>query len=126
MAGASKFFELANDFGRRIAQGGDRALRGLQGEEGEEFADDWADLRHATAGEHGKHYPNSITSETRVGLGIHVETGPDSSMPQGSMGRGFEFGAATNRPTSTASAPSRSLSAAWRGPPARLSEQVLP
>jgi hypothetical protein len=33
-----------------------------------------------------------------VALGILVETGPDSSMKQGSMGRGFEFGSQNQPP----------------------------
>ena len=91
MSGADEFFELAADFGKassKVAAG----LYTVYKESGETFARDWADNAVETSGEHGKHYPKSITSETRVSMDIHVETGPDSSRPQGRMGRGFEFG----------------------------------
>lgn len=59
---------------------------------GEEFAEDWRSNARATSGTHGRHYPNAITSETLVALGIVVETGPESGRRQGGMGMGFEFG----------------------------------
>lgn len=91
MAGASDFFDLARDLGtasRKVAG----ALYTVYAGVGEDFANDWRSNAEQTSGEHGKWYPASITSETRVALGIEVETGPDSSRLQGSMGRGFEFG----------------------------------
>lgn len=91
MAGADEIFELANDLGKASA-GVAKALYTVYKESGDAFAEDWRRNAVETSGEHGIHYPASITSETRVALGIHVETGPDSSMKQGSMGRGFEFG----------------------------------
>lgn len=97
MSGADEFFGLAKELGQasgKVAV----ALYTVYAESGEAFAEDWADNARETSGEHGKHYPNSITSETRVALGIHVETGPDSSMKQGSMGRGFEFGSRNQPP----------------------------
>lgn len=66
---------------------------------GEAFAEDWRHNAEQTSGTHGKHYPKSITSETRLaGLGVLVETGPDKSRKQGSMGRGFEFGSENHQP----------------------------
>lgn len=91
MTGASEVFELAADLGkasRAVASG----LYTVYKESGEAFAKDWADNARETSGEHGKWYPDSITSETRVSMDIHVETGPDSGRKQGRMGRGFEFG----------------------------------
>lgn len=41
-----------------------------------------------SAGAHGKHYPNSITTE-RTGP-LRFEYGPDAAMPQGGMS--FEYG----------------------------------
>lgn len=97
MSGADDFFELANDLGKASA-GVAKALYTVYAESGDAFADDWRANAVETSGEHGKHYPASITSETRVAFGIHVETGPDSSMPQGGMGRGFEFGSRNQPP----------------------------
>ena len=97
MTGASEVFGLAADLGKasgRVA----KALFDVYDQEGETFAKDWADNARETSGEHGKHYPNSITSETRVAFGIEVETGPDSSMKQGGMGRGFELGSRNQPP----------------------------
>lgn len=59
----------------------------------------WQENARATSGAHGKHYPNSITYDTRVLAGSVVgEVGPDSSRPQGGMGRGFEFGSVNQPP----------------------------
>ena len=53
----------------------------------------------ATAGTHGKHYPKSITAERTLSIGsIGVEVGPDSGMPQGGMGPGFEYGSVNQPP----------------------------
>lgn len=66
---------------------------------GEAFAEAWKSNATATSGEHGVHYPSSITSEVKfAGMGIEIETGPDSSMKQGRMGRGFEFGSQNQPP----------------------------
>lgn len=97
MAGADEIFELANDLGAAPAKVAS-ALYDTFKEQGEQFADDWRANAEATSGEHGKHYPASITSETRVGFGIEVETGPESGRKQGSMGRGFEFGSRNQPP----------------------------
>jgi hypothetical protein len=95
--GASEVFGLAKDLGKASTQVA-KALYDVYAEEGDAFADDWRANAVETSGEHGKHYPASITSETRVALGIEVEIGPDSSMKQGSMGRGFEFGSVNQPP----------------------------
>lgn len=97
MSGADEFFELAKDLGEAAPKVAS-ALYEVYKESGEAFAEDWADNARETSGEHGKHYPDSITSETRVAFGIHVETGPDSSKKQGRMGRGFEFGSRNQPP----------------------------
>lgn len=82
---------LARDFGKASA-GTARALYDAFKESGDAFARDWAHNARSTSGVHGVHYPDSITSETRVALGIVVDTGPDVSRKQGGMGMGFEFG----------------------------------
>lgn len=65
----------------------------------EELRDTWRDTARVTAGRHGKLYPRSITYETRMSAGsILGEVGPDSSKPQGGMGRGFEYGSVHQPP----------------------------
>lgn len=96
MSGADEFFELAKDLGRASAEVAG-VLYTVYAESGDAFAKDWADNARETSGEHGKHYPASIDSETRVGMDILVTTGPNSAKPQGGMGRGFEFGS-VNQP----------------------------
>lgn len=97
MTGASEFFALARDFEkapRKVAL----ALYAAWKDGGEAFAEDWASNARETAGEHGKHYPDSITSETKVALGIEIVTGPESGLKQGGMGPGFEFGSQNQPP----------------------------
>jgi hypothetical protein len=93
---------LLDDLGKVPGDAFQAATASLD-ESGEELRATWAANAAATAGEHGKHYPKSITAEPKgnPGLGsssIGVEVGPDSSMPQGGMGRGFEFGSANQPP----------------------------
>lgn len=57
------------------------------------FRNDWRANARRTARRHGKHYPRSITAEVRsAGMGVLADIGPESGMPQGGMGRGFEYG----------------------------------
>jgi hypothetical protein len=93
---ASEIFDLARDFGKapaKVASGLFDAYRGA----GEGFRDDWRHNATATAGEHGKHYPNAITTEMKfAGFAIEVETGPERGMKQGGMS--FEFGSRNQPP----------------------------
>lgn len=91
MSGADEIYGLAADLGK-ASRKVTAALYVVYKESGEAFAEDWRRNAVETSGEHGKHYPNSIDSETRISTSIHVETGPNSSKKQGGMGRGFEFG----------------------------------
>lgn len=61
------------------------------------FRNEWRDLARESAGAHGKHYPSSITHE-QVGEAATFEIGPDSALPQGGMGRGFEWGSVNQPP----------------------------
>jgi hypothetical protein len=97
MAGASEIFDLAADFGKASASVASTAFAVFKAE-GEVFADDWRSNAEATSGAHGVHYPSSITSEAKLSFGIHIETGPESGMLQGRMGRGFEFGSRNQPP----------------------------
>lgn len=59
----------------------------------------WVANARATSGSHGRHYPASITAETRtLATSALGDVGPDSSRPQGGMGRGFEFGSVNQPP----------------------------
>ena len=97
MAGADEIFELANDFGKASAQTAG-ALYDVFKQGGEDFAKAWQANARETSGTHGKFYPDSISSETRIAFGISVETGPETGKKQGRMGRGFEFGSENQPP----------------------------
>lgn len=58
-----------------------------------QMEDTWRANARATSGQHGKHYPNAITSEVH---GDEGEVGPDSGMPQGGMS--FEEGSRNQPP----------------------------
>jgi len=49
-----------------------------------------------TSGNHLPHYPKAITYDMHGPLA--AEIGPDSSKPQGGMGRGIEFGSSNTGP----------------------------
>lgn len=54
---------------------------------------DWRSNARKTARRHGKLYPRSITHTTVVEAGaVTADIGPESAMPQGGMGAGFEYG----------------------------------
>ena len=64
---ADEFFELARDFEKapaKVASGLYDAYKGA----GEGFRDDWQHNARGTSGEHGKWYPDSITTENRFAL----------------------------------------------------------
>lgn len=94
---ADEIFVLARDFGKASAKVVP-ALFDAYKKEAKAFEADWRTNAAATSGKHGKHYPKSITSEMKVGLSIVAEIGPESGRPQGSMGRGFEFGSRNQPP----------------------------
>jgi len=54
----------------------------------------WRRNAEETALPHGRHYPKSIGYDgpTWTGMGWVAVAGPDAAMPQGGMGRGFEYG----------------------------------
>lgn len=97
MSGVEQVFDLADDL-RASAGKIASALYDVYKAEGETFAGDWADNARQTSGQHGKYYPDSITSETRISLGIVVVAGPETGRQQGGMGEGFEFGSRNQPP----------------------------
>lgn len=65
----------------------------------EQLQKDWRKNARLTARQHGKHYPRSITAEQKPSMdGPDWEVGPESAMPQGGMGEGFEFGSVNQPP----------------------------
>ncbi|MFE3452384.1 hypothetical protein ACFXJ8_26020 [Nonomuraea sp. NPDC059194] len=59
----------------------------------------WRENARDTAPPHGKHYPRSITAEQIFNASAaEWEVGPDSALPQGGMGRGFEYGSRNQPP----------------------------
>lgn len=95
---ASDFFALAARLATTPAKT-DPAVRTVMSRAGQAFADDWRDNARETSGAHGRHYPNSIDSELVASpFAVAVDVGPNSGKPQGSMGRGFEFGSQNQPP----------------------------
>ncbi|MER7361937.1 hypothetical protein [Nonomuraea wenchangensis] len=61
--------------------------------------DQWQKNARETARRHGKHYPKSITTEqVPAAEAIEWTVGPESMMPQGGMGPGFEYGSRNQPP----------------------------
>ena len=99
MSGADDFNRLAGEMKRAAATPPAVTLAAAVNDARNSVTKAWQDNARATSGAHGKHYPNSITSEVRAtATGLVVEVGPDTSRPQGSMGRGFEFGSMNQPP----------------------------
>lgn len=60
---------------------------------------DWRSNARKTARSHGKRYVRSITHTTAVEAGaVTADIGPESAMPQGGMGAGFEYGGVNQPP----------------------------
>lgn len=60
---------------------------------------DWRKRARRSAGSHGRHYPRSIDYDViRLGDRIDAEIGPNTALPQGGMGRGFEYGSVNTAP----------------------------
>lgn len=97
MSGADEFLDLARDFTESGVKVG-AAVYGAFKASGDAFAEDWRANAAETSGTHGRYYPDSITSETLLSLGVRVQTGPESGRKQGRMGRGFEFGSVNQPP----------------------------
>lgn len=95
---ASELYALANDLTQIGAKSVPAARAGIQ-DAGKTLEEQWRANAEATSGEHGKHYPNSIDSEMAFSVtSVAVDVGPNSAKPQGSMGRGFEYGSVNQPP----------------------------
>lgn len=65
----------------------------------QQLRDQWQQNATDTAGRHGKHYPKAITAEQiPVTEEVLWEVGPESALPQGGMGPGFEYGSRNQPP----------------------------
>jgi hypothetical protein len=89
---AAQLAQLTNDINDPAS------LRSAVREEAEAIRKTWRDDARVKAGAHGKHYPASITYETRTTgtLRVEAEIGPDPSRKQGGMS--FEFGSRNQPP----------------------------
>ena len=94
---ASDLNALSRDLGELGARA-TAAMFGVYREAGTDLRKTWQANAEQTSGTHGKHYPKSITMDMLIGRDIGVEVGPDSRLPQGSMGPGFEFGSVNQPP----------------------------
>lgn len=95
---ASEFFALAARMATTPAKT-DPVVRSAMSRAGQAFANDWRSNAVETSGQHGRHYPNSIDSELVASpFAVAVDVGPNAGKPQGSMGRGFEFGSVNQPP----------------------------
>lgn len=95
---ASDFYALAQDLSS-VGAKAVPALRGGMAQAGKTIERAWRNNAVATSGVHGKHYPDSIDSELVFDLGgVSVDVGPNAAKPQGSMGKGFEFGSRNQPP----------------------------
>lgn len=94
---ASDLTALSRDLGALGARA-TSAVFGVYRKAGNELRDTWQANARETSGTHGKHYPNSITMDMLIGRDIVAEVGPDTRLPQGSMGPGFEFGSVNQPP----------------------------
>lgn len=92
---ASDLTALSRDLGKLPAQA-TKSMIGVYKQAGEILKTTWQANARATAGKHGKHYPNSITTDMRISTNIEVEVGPDPSLPQGGMS--FEYGSVNQPP----------------------------
>jgi hypothetical protein len=92
---ASELYALSRDLGKTGARSG-LAMYAVFKEGGQDLESTWKRNARATSGEHGKHYPDSITTDMRVSTNIEVEVGPDPARPQGGMS--FEFGSVNQPP----------------------------
>lgn len=99
MSGADEFFALARDFGSAPAKVASALFDAYRGA-GEGFRDDWRHNVRAIAPTHLPHLPDAITTEMKLsGFGsVEVETGPESGLKQGKLGRGDEFGSVNQPP----------------------------
>ena len=81
--------------GRDLVQGAYKVVE----EQAKALRNDWRDNARLTARRHGKHYPRSITHEQIPARdAVEYEVGPESALPQGGMGAGFEYGGPFQEP----------------------------
>lgn len=94
-ADASDLYALSRDL-PKLGVRGASAMYDVFKEGATDLRDTWRSNARETSGEHGRHYPNSITFDMRIGTDIVAEIGPDPSLPQGGMS--FEYGSVNQPP----------------------------
>ena len=91
----SEVAALARDLGK-VSAGTAKVMYEVIKEGANDLRDEWRRNATVSAGEHGRHYPASITANMRVSTSITAEIGPDPRLPQGGMS--FEFGSVNQPP----------------------------
>jgi hypothetical protein len=91
----SELYALSRDLGKTGAKSA-LVMYGVFKEGGKDLETTWKRNAKATSGQHGKRYPDSITTDMHVSTNIEVEVGPDPQLPQGGMS--FEFGSVNQPP----------------------------
>lgn len=92
---AHELSALAVDLGR-VGTKAPATLIPVFVEAGDRLVKTWAENARLTAGEHGRHYPDSIDMDLAISTDIVVEVGPNPSKPQGGMS--FEEGSVNQPP----------------------------
>lgn len=87
---ASEVDGLVHDL-RRVPSQVEHRARDVVRKKIDDVTKGWQRRARVSAGKHGKLYPGTIRAEI-LGGELEAETGPVSSLPQGGMGRGFEWG----------------------------------
>ncbi|WP_157099361.1 hypothetical protein [Microbispora sp. ATCC PTA-5024] len=94
----SELLKLAAEIGadsRKVAEGAYPLVKRYA----MDLRNEWRDNARSTARKHGKLYPRTITAEQiPIRDGVEWEVGPESELPQGGMGRGFEYGSVNQPP----------------------------
>ena len=74
-------------------------LAGVVDDAGRRLRDGWRRNARRSARRHGRYYPASITNGLYQQEGsIYADVGPENALPQGRMGRGFEYGSVNQPP----------------------------
>ncbi len=95
---ASEILALLPTFEKAEREATNKAYGAVKGS-AMKLRDQWKRNARASSGTHGRRYPKAITAEQIPLVGaIEWEVGPESLMPQGGMGKGFEYGSVNQPP----------------------------
>lgn len=80
----------------KLGRAGAKVMHEVITEGGDQLRDMWKRNAKATAGKHGRLYPESIEANLKISTDIVVEVGPNPAKPQGGMS--FEYGSSKQPP----------------------------